>query len=273
MYWANKGAKRSNEGSIARVAKSGGAVEIVERGIASPYGIAVTDNAVVWTEAVREGKGLGVRVGNVATGTLELPAYVKPPGNHEPWTVVVTGGTACFNDLLARDIECAPLGPNGIDGAVTTIATLTGRPVGLALDGANAYFTDSDRGAVLRAPLAGGAVVDLYKGGDKTTGLAIDNDHVYWTEWGSGRVAKVPKNGGAFVTLATDQKGARSIAVDDTRVYFTHPASGSIRSVPKNGGAVFTHATGQKHPYSLTIDATTIYWANVDGDTVMAIEK
>jgi hypothetical protein len=43
--------------------------------------------------------------------------------------------------------------------------------------------------------------------------------------------------------------------------------------VPKNGGTLFTHATGQKHPYSLTLDATTVYWANVDGDTVMAIEK
>ncbi len=274
LYWANKGPKRTREGSIVRATKNGGTAENVVTGVASPYGIAVTDTGVFWTEAVGEGEGIGFRLGEVDSGVLDVPMHAKAPGNHEPWALVVRDGVAYWNDLLARDIESAPIGASGINvSTIHVLARTIGRPVGLAVDATHAYWTDSDIGAVVKVPISGGDVFTVYRGGDKTTGLAIDNDNVYWTEWGSGRIAKASKNGGTVTTLASDQKGARSIAVDDARVYFTHPASGSIRSVPKNGGTVFTHATGQKHPYSLTLDATTVYWANVDGDTVMAIEK
>lgn len=264
VWWTNKG-KGRGDGELLAVPKGGGPVTSVQSGLDSPYGIAVGDGF------------LAVGLAHSASGgyllkkvTESSAAPIALPG-HEPWSLTIRAGFLYFGDLGSRTIERVAL--EGDASARTVLASTKGRPVGLALDETHAYFTDSDPGAVAKVPLAGGPVVELYRGGDKTTGIAVDATHVYWSEWGSGRIVKVPKEGGAVTVLATDQKGARAIAIDGARVYFTNPPTGSIRSVAKSGGAVTVHATGQKHPYSVAVDATAIYWANVDGDTVAAVDK
>jgi len=265
VWWSNKG-KGTGDGAILRVPKAGGPIEPICTDLDAPYGIAVGEERLAFGVS-RPGKGgYGVwKLSELSAGTCGHLALK----DHEPWALVITGGFLYFSDLRAHAIERVALE----DAARTTVATTKGRPVGLAVDATHAFFTDSDPGVVAKAPLAGGPVVELYKGGDKTTGIAIDATDVYWSEWGSGRIAKVSKNGGTVTVLATDQKGARAIAIDGQRVFFTHPPSGSIRSVAKSGGPVTIHATGQKHPYSVAVDGKSIFWANVDGGTVEAVDK
>lgn len=268
IWWSNKG---KASGTVARSAKSGGAVEIVGAGSA-PYDIATSGRQVFWSNARVHG-GIGHQAGDGAISKItECGVAVA-----EPWSLVVAHGRLYWTDLKERLVASAPLhaaATTPLDCTATTVhARTAGRPVGLAVDGTHVFWTDSDPGVVASAPIGGGSVTELYKGGDKPTGIAVDDTHVFWSEWGSGRIAKIAKSGGAAVVLASDQKGARAIALDSSHLYFTHPPTGSIRSVAKSGGPVRVHVTGQKHPYSVAVDASSIYWANVDGDTVMAVDK
>ncbi|MBI2391065.1 MAG: hypothetical protein HYV09_15845 [Deltaproteobacteria bacterium] len=274
VWWTNKG---QGSGVVARRAKSGGAIEQMATAKA-PFAIATFGPHVFWSDARALGGGIGHRLESLPIG-VDAECGIKIV---EPWSIAVAGGRLFWTDLKERVVASAPLltspPPAGPAAPFDCHAHLVhartaGRPVGLAVDASHVFWTDSDPGVVASAPIAGGAVSELYKGGDKTTGIAVDATHVYWSEWGSGRIAKVPKSGGAAVVLASDQKGARAIALDSSHVYFTHPPTGSIRSVAKSGGAVRVHGTGQKHPYSVAVDASSIYWANVDGDTVMAVDK
>jgi len=270
VYFTNKGLK-GKQGSLARVDKKGGAVEVLADGLQAPYGVVVAKGRAYFSASLPGFGGLG----SVSlVDKAHVDRAVRSPGLiDEPWAIAVRGDEIYFTDLHLRRVSSAPLTASVETSKVTALANTDGRPTAIAVDDTHVYWTDSDPGVVNKLPRAGGAIQTLIARGDKTTGLAIDDAYVYFSEWGGGRIGRVQKSGGGIATLANDQKGVRAIAVDDTRLYWSHPPSGTIRSMPKGGGPTITHATDVKHAYSLAVDETSIYWVEFDGGVVRAIEK
>src|SRR5579883_2327812 len=138
---------------------------------------------------------------------------------------------------------------------------------------------------------AGGPYEVGVAGGD-AMGLAVDGANVYWTSgpalastgpagpgcvFGpgpapgqpSGAVWAVSRKGGVPSELASVVNPG-GIAVDATRVYFTsasdgvygHDMSGSLLSVPIAGGPVSTLASNLAAPDAVAVDASKVYWTN-----------
>jgi len=126
---------------------------------------------------------------------------------------------------------------------------------------------------VIKAPLAGGAIVTLCTLSASTAGaafnIAVDATTVYWTgrDGTTGTLMKVPVGGGTATTLATGPSPFNALAIDATTVYF---ASADILSVPIVGGAPTTLVAG--YPAGgLAVDATSVYWTyqiGVDAGTL-----
>lgn len=273
VYWTTQG-DEAHPGSVFRVRKGTSTAEPIALYLPRPHGLALFANGVSWTEASATGRGIGSRIGDLSSATPDI-SYAKRTGTHEPWSLVVHNGIAYWTDPTSREVAAARIGPLGVDGAdIRVLVKSTDRPYALAVDATGIYFTDVQRGAVIQAPLAGGAPKDLVADSAQPLAIVLDEQNVYWADAYLGLIGKIAKTGGdSYAQVAGDQKGAAAIAIDSERVYWTHLPTGSIRSAAKGGGEVRVHATGQKGPVALAVDATTIYWVNNGGDAVMAIEK
>lgn len=141
--------------------------------------------------------------------------------------------------------------PSGIEsvskqGGTPSLFTATpGIPVRLAIDAVNIYATVTTEGAsgsVIKAPLAGGPIVELVTGIKPPMDIANDATSVYWTIIGdtnqdNGAVMRAPIAGGAATAIATGQSSPSRVAVDADNVYWHEQGTSVIWKVSKGGGA------------------------------------
>ncbi len=145
-------------------------------------------------------------------------------------------------------IDAANLSINSVPLAGGTIKALVsgiGAPVALAIDAANAYWTDtgaylgcclqSGAGSLKQAPLIGGAVSTVISGLDAPGRFDVDGANFAWTEvW---RVAQAPLAGTPVTTIASGiSSNLARIAVDQTNVYILD--GDMIKTVPLGGGTI-----------------------------------
>lgn len=98
------------------------------------------------------------------------------------WASGPPGGTAGVSEV--------PL-----DGGTTTPVldqAPASAPGPIAIDDGNVYYADSS-GAVLKAPLAGGAVTTIATGQTNPDAIAVDDTSVYWIDNGSTVMKFSPK--------------------------------------------------------------------------------
>jgi hypothetical protein len=124
-------------------------------------------------------------------------------------------------------------------------------------------------GGVLSVPLEGGPTAALTSGW-MALGIAIDEANVYWTDSANpdGKVVRIAKGGGAPTTLATGQPWAHGVAVDATHVYWTNAVSmagGSVHATPLGGGAVTALAANEDQPHSMVVASGSVFWATLVG--------
>jgi len=146
----------------------------------------------------------------------------------------------------------------------------------LTIDATSAYWLDVDgakrTSTVKKAPLAGGAAIELASAQLYTGGLAVDSTSVYWIDLdqplGTVRVMKVPLEGGPATTLLSmasySPNEAGTLAVDETSAYFVGGADGVLK-IPLAGGTPTLLTSGSSGALvpSVAIDATNVYWADL----------
>ena len=136
-----------------------------------------------------------------------------------------------------------------------TLASRQFSPIALAVDSTSVYWVNLGpspegpaEGAVVKAPLGGGAPVTLAAGQAQPIDLAIDGSRVYWvneaTGSDGGTVMSVPLAGGPASTLASLQLGPVAIGLDATNVYWVTDGIGSGQGVTSITGALMKAPLG-----------------------------
>ena len=157
----------TSSGSVSRVDFRTGAFATVAAGLSYPDAVAVDASAVYWLEA-----------NSTQTGTVVKKMLL--PGSTP--VVVAAQPPALYTCASAYCVKHS----------------------GLAIDATNVYW--GERGAIYRAPIAGGSITLLAtRDAASDTEIAIDAGNVYWADPTS--IGAVPKTGGTATSPATGLSG------------------------------------------------------------------
>jgi hypothetical protein len=166
-----------------------------------------------------------------------------------------------------------------------SIATATNRPVFIAVDAQNVYWSESNYndpngngGTIMKVSLAGGAAIKMASTSTFVSGIASDGTYVYWGtatyNTNIGSLFKLGINsptGTTPTTVATDQDEVGYPVLVGGFVYWAEPSGGAINKVSLNGGPITTLAMGPAKPSGLAVDASSVYWTTNDDGTVMKV--
>ena len=186
-------------------------------------------------------------------------------------------------------VAAARPGPGGGGGGGAGGSSAGGTPAmlasgevgawGIAVDGANVYWTNQDRRTVMKVSLAAGRPVMVAAGATAAQipwDLAIDGSAVYWNYYSSpGAVMTAPLAAARPSRSCRRQAGPRNIAVRGANVYWINlwifgANTGAVMTAPLAGGGPVALASAQDDPNGVTADDTNVYWTNLAG-TIMKV--
>ena len=146
-------------------------------------------------------------------------------------------------------------------------------PSGIAVDGANVYFTLYLAGTVETCPLTGcaGAPKILSAGNDEPNDIKVDATNLYWASEGSGvglgSIKRCALPGCSSPTTLGSGSIVDWVATDANNVYWTSTYDGFAYSCPIAGcgGTGTPIASNLTVPWHITADATNVYIAVWNG--------
>lgn len=235
-YWTDIGVQTSTpggtvdmNGAVVKVPLAGGGpVTLAANLTTDPYGIAVGDGFVFWTnylvpvalDRVPIDGGAPMTIPYNGSGSTAIAVaggnlyWVAAGGG--VWTVPVAGGTPLGLGGAPVNPTAIAVGSNGfvywltpgspdaggtveglatpfVDGGVPTrleTSANPGYPFAIAVDDTNVYWTEFYGNRVMKMPLGGGLPTTILERPDASNpaGLAVDGTSVYWTEYSAGRV-------------------------------------------------------------------------------------
>jgi hypothetical protein len=161
-------------------------------------------------------------------------------------------------------------------------------PTSVAVDGTSVYWTvlppdqqngGSQMGAILKAPLGGGAVATLESVLALDFGpVLVDDASIYWfnTPDQSGvpqvQIMKADKTDGRNPIVLASQQSVMGLAIDSTSVYWSN--GGAVMKVDKMGGSPVTLATEQQtEVFSPAVDARNAYYARGGSATINGVPQ
>lgn len=170
---------------------------------------------------------------------------------------------------------------NAVGGSPVALATNQYNFWGIAADGVNVYWMDtqstSNTRRVMKIPVNGGSATTL-AARENMAYLATDGANVYWieTEVDSNFnflyfLMKLPVGGGTPVKVANLGGPSQYLAVDSTNVYWRR--NDTLVKMPKAGGTITTLVSNAPFAVSLASDGTHLYWAENDWANPGGIKK
>jgi hypothetical protein len=225
VYWADQGASTS-DGTVARVAKSGGPKVVLAAKQAQPGGVAVDDKGVYWGASAGGQVLRAAKVGSAAAPVTVAAALV-------PLAVAVDGSGIYWTCATGQVQRTAKPG-----APVVTIAAEELPARALLLDKgsllwAASAWTTSPNNAIRRLPRGGKEPVALGTQLEPPVfNLAVDGSNVYYANGAAGTLMKVSKEGGAPKQLYA-RPGIRHVVVDESFIYFTNSLAGTIAKLPR----------------------------------------
>jgi hypothetical protein len=252
LYW-------SDGSSILACDKSNctGSTVILARSQVGVLDITLDDTNVYW---------------GTVTGT-QGPGHIMKVDKHGG-TPVDGGGTPI--DGAAPDGSPALDSSAATGGAAPVEISASNWPYNVAVDAASIYWIEEASGpfqmhsGVMKAPIAGGLVVQLAVDDSyEPMGLALDDNNVYFMN-GSGALFTVSKNGGpTHVMLSNLGMIPEGLVTDGTNLYIG--ANDKLVKVPLAGGFATALATDLISGSFIALDATSVYLAY--GDSVLKVAK
>ena len=174
-----------------------------------------------------------------------------------PGNLVVSNNVAYWTNYASATSGGAIMSVSTSGGIPKVVEANQDYPWGIATDGTNLYWTNYDQaganpgtggptglttataGAVLQAPIAGGAPKTLASGLTTPFGIATDGTNVYFTAGlangsGAGAVKKVAVGGTTVTTLDQSLNGPAYITVSGADVYWSNFGGATIRKIASN---------------------------------------
>jgi hypothetical protein len=225
--------------------------------------------------------------GPVVFPALVLAATVIPMGcsSSNSATGADDGGVEAGGSTDGHVVrDASPRAPDGGDakakakacgGTLEMIADAGG--AGIAVDSTDVYFCQWAAGGgsngkswIYKAPLAGGAKVEVATPATPCGGVGVDPDggNVYWTEPNVGTVMRTSKAGGAVFTIGSAQLNAFYITAYGGQAYWTNTYStGSVWTAPAGAEApdASSDIAALENPAGIAVDTTGIYVAGQTG--------
>lgn len=289
VYFAFNGTAANSSG-IARIAKGEASptpVPVVQ-GQPPIQQITLDEGYVYWTTRSSDTGG-GTPDGGVYRIKKDGSEGVKPvaTGLHTRAEAVVRvfEGTAYFtvqgyydvgevSDVESAIASCPVAGCSPTTNVrIVASGTNIVRPLALALDGRNLYFSTAGSTpgtpvppAVYECSLANGvcaaAPAFLQSNTRDVFSIELDANHVYFAT--GTEVSSVDRATKKVTSLAAGLRRPRSLAVDATHVHWvTSDSQGTVQScaIEGCGGVPRTVASALAYPHSVVSDASAIYWS------------
>ena len=261
---------------------------------ASPFGLALSDAAVFWTDSYLDQVATAPKTGGSMTSiaSSSAPGGIAVDGNdviwasdtdEAVWKAPVTGGTKTKLADIPSGAISAGLAVSGATlywlggdtlratpiagGTTLTIAQAdTPSSLSLVVDAGQAYWANPWNGDVVRAPLSGGAV-SVLASASYPNDVDVDATNIYYgDDYGLWRVAKA---GGTPTQLVT-ASGVYNVATDGTWVFYTDGSA--LYRVSASGGAAQTiHSVGSVG--QLRLDKGWVYWTDAMSGSVLRVPK
>ncbi len=233
--------------------------EIVAKGVAEPFGIALSDTDVFFTTkdgyVSRVDKAGKTAPKKLTTGRVFPRALLLDAANVY-WVDEGDGDTAGMVLKMKQDGTCAPAAP-----CPQVLADKQSRPRALATDGTDLYWINTAKGlgdaSIAKVPMAGGAVTVLATKLARPFTIKADASFVYYSLENSG-INRMKKDGTAPEQLVAGT-GCKGMALDGTNIYYASNAR--VYRIPTTGAKTPNQVVAVAAPVAVTVDEKYAYFS------------
>jgi hypothetical protein len=251
VYWIDGGDVLGTNGSVMKVATTGGTATPLASSQPSPYYLVIDNASVYWTTNGVFGNGGISRIAKSGGSVSTLAS-----SQYSPNGLAVDGTNVYFTNVgfmtTMGNLNQVPVG----GGTIVPLATAKSCSA-VAVNGSLVYWPDGN-GALLKTPVGGGTSVQIATG--SAGSVATDGTNLYWADVGTGNngdIMRMPIGGASGTPIASGLNSPHALITDGVSVYWV-TGDPKVYKVPVGGGMP-TLITADTASF-VAVDATSVYW-------------